>query len=275
MDTKKIYIVVLWDGSAQSENAFRHALLMVTKSSYTILLLRVMKKRRLFESKLTFGTEVVNEREVMNATALELQDRYGVLPEYAIKMGNFKKSIREILTDFECSVIISPEENSIHKGIAVNIIKEFSNYGAINVPILIANNAPKSKHTIIEIVIPIEYQPEFKDAIDWVVFLARKYSCNINFIKPMLSDGEPKKALLNNIYFTKQVLDDNDIVYGIKTASKLNNFVDEIYNFANNIEADYILSTSLNYNLFRKNSMYNDVPFIWINPRKRIYRNFN
>jgi len=275
MDTRKIYIVVLWDGSEQSENAFRHALRMEAKSKYTILLVRVMKKRKFLESRLAFESDVVKENQVMKSVTEELRCKYGLLPEYAIKLGNFKSCVREVLKDFRCSVIISPESNSIHKGLSVNIVKEFSNYGEIDIPIVIANNAPRNQHSSIEVVVPMEYEPEFKDSIDWVIFMSRKYGCNINFIKPILNEGQPKKELLNNIYFTKQVLDDNDIVYGIKTANKLKDFVDDIYDFANTIEANYILSTSLNYNLFRKNTMYENTPFIWINPRKRIYRNFN
>jgi|GEM_PF-6302527 len=275
MNTKKTYIVVLWDGSEQSENAFRHALLLESKSKYAILLVRVMKKRRFLESRLSFDSEVNKEKEVMKSVAEELRCKYGMLPEYAIKLGNFKSCVREILKDFECSVIISPEYNSIHKGLRVNILKEFSNYGAIELPIVIASKPPRLNHEAIEVVVPMEYEPEFKDTIEWVIFLSRKYGCNIDFIKPVLSDNQPQKELINNIYFTKQVLDDNDIVYGIKTANKLKNFVDDIYDFADSIEANYILSTSLNYTLFKKSNKYDDVPFIWINPRKRRYANFN
>ena len=86
---------------------------------------------------------------------------------------------------------------------------------------------------------------------------------------------QPKRELLSNIYFTKQVLEANNIVYGIKSATGSDNFVDEIFSFAGSIEADYILTTSINYGLIRKNPKYGEVPIIWINPHKRLLQNFN
>jgi Universal stress protein family. len=275
MDKRKAYIVILWDGSEQSENAFRHALLMRRKSEYSVLLVRVVKKRKFLESKLEFEAEVVSETERLKVVAEELGSKYGILPEFLIKLGDFKSCIKEVLEDYSCSIIVSPEEYSIHKGLTVNIVREFSSYGDIEVPMLVANHAPKSNNASIEVVVPMEYEPEFKDLIEWVISLSRRYGCNFNFIKPVLSDAQPKKELINNLYFTKQVLDDNHIVYGIKTASKEANFVDEIYSFGSSIDADYLLTTSLNYGLFRRNPKYADVPFIWVNPQKRRYRSFN
>lgn len=275
MDKEKTYIVVLWDGSEQSGNAYKHALLMGKKSEYSILLVRVIKKRKFLESKLDFESGMVKEMEILKSAAEELSGKYGVLPEYLLKPGDFKSCIKEVLEDYSCSIIVSPEENSIHKGLTVNIVREFSSYGDIEVPILVANTPPRNIHASVEVVVPMEHEPEFKDAIEWVVTLSRRYGCNFNFIKPVLSDTQPKKELINNIYFTKQVLDDSNIVYGIKTASKDVNFVEEIYSFAGSIEADYILTTSLNYGLFHRNPKYAEIPFIWINPHRRRYRSFN
>jgi hypothetical protein len=248
---------------------------MRRRSESPILLVRVVKKRKFLESKLDFESEVAVETEKIKSVSEELSAKYGVLPEHLVKPGDFKSCIKEVLEEYRCSIIVSPEVYSIHKGLTVNIVREFSSYGDIEVPMLVANNAPRNNHVSIEVVVPMEYEPEFKDAIEWVISLSRRYGCNFNFIKPVLSDAQPKKELINNIYFTKQVLDDNNIVYGIKAASKEANFIDEIFSFASSIEADYILTTSLNYGLLHRNPKYAEMPFIWINPHKRRYRSFN
>lgn len=275
MDTTKMHIVVLWDGSLQSENAFRHAQRLASKSGFPVLLVRVVKKRRFLESKSEFELEVAKEKELMHTVVEELSRKYGLLPEFIIKLGDFKSCIKEVLDDFSCSIIVSPEVSSIHKGLKVNIVREFSNYGAISVPMLIANTPPLNVHDSIEVVVPVDYDSEFKDVIEWIIALSRRYGGNANFIKPVLSEAQPKQEMLNNIYFTKQMLDDNGIVYGFKTASQSEDFVDELYSFASSIDADYILTTSPNYGLMKKHSKYDDFPFVWINPRKRMYRNFN
>lgn len=275
MNSNNGYILVLWDHSDEAVTSFQHALLLAEKSKFEILIARILKKRKLFESRETFEKEVVEERECLNRKALELEAKFGLLPKTTIALGNFKSAVKKLLDEHQCSLIVCPEHISIHKGLTVNILNEFSSYGEIDIPIIIANNPPRQEHETLEVIVPMEYHPEFKDTIDWVILFSRKYHCNFDFVKPILTDAQPKKELINNIYFTKQVLDDNNIVYGIKTASKMKSFIDDIYDFASKIEANYIMSTTLNYHDYRKNPMFAEMPFICINPRKRKYRGFN
>ena len=109
-----------------------------------------------------------------------------------------------------------------------------------NVPI-IAINGPPSHTRYVEIVVPINYQKEFKETLRWVMHLSKYYKCNINFIKPFYSDPEKKKLMANNMYFTKKMLDNNNIVYGIKTAKKQKSYSEEIFKFARDIDADLIV----------------------------------
>ena len=39
----------------------------------------------------------------------------------------------------------------------------------------------------------MEHEAEFKDVIDCVIAFSRKYECNFNFVKPVLSDAQPKR----------------------------------------------------------------------------------
>ena len=275
MDRGKTYIVVLWDGSEQAENAYRHAQFMRKKIEYPVLLVRIVKEKGLFESKASYDMEVERERELLKSAAEELGRKYGIVPDCIVKQGAFKNCMKEVLNEYSCSIIISPETYSIPKGEEVAIAREYSKYGDTDVAVLVTNKAPQTKHSSIEIVIPMEHEAEFKDVIDCVIAFSRKYECNFNFVKPVLSDAQPKRELLSNIYFTKQVLEANNIVYGIKSATGSDNFVDEIFSFAGSIEADYILTTSINYGLIRKNPKYGEVPIIWINPHKRLLQNFN
>ncbi|WP_320054728.1 universal stress protein [uncultured Acetobacteroides sp.] len=275
MDAKKTYIVVLWDGSEQAENAFRHALRMDKRTAFAVLIMWMVRKRKFLESKAEFDAGVASEQEALRQVAERLNGQYGLLPEYVVKSGDVRSCIAEVLEEYSCSIIVSPEEYSFPKGVVVNVVKEFSSSSDIEVPLLVANNAPRHDNASIEVVVPLEYDPEFKDAVEGIVSLSRTYGCNFNFMKPILSDGQLKKELVSNIYFAKQVLDDNHIVYGIKSASKETDFIEEVYDFASSIEANYILSMSLNYGLYRKNPKYANAPFIWVNPHKRRYRSFN
>lgn len=275
MDSPKSCIAVLWDDDLQSENALKHALKLADKSSSDIVFLKVIKKKSFFESADKFNALVEAETGSIRKKVEELNKKYSTSITLSILQGNLQTCVNEFIEKNNCSLIVSPEFVTLNKGVKANTIKEFSKYGAIEVPIMIATNEPQSEFASIEVVVPMEFTSEFKDTIEWVISFYRKYGCNFDFVKPALSPSIPKQDLINNIYFTKQVLDANNVIYGIKTASKEHIFVDDIYEFAENIQANYILSTTLNYAEFRKSAKFQSIPYICINPKKRKYANFN
>jgi hypothetical protein len=66
-------------------------------------------------------------------------------------------------------------------------------------------------------------------------------------IKPYITDTFMKKDMGNNIYFTKKMLDKQNIVYGIKTAKKKQSFKSEIFRFTELIDADLIVMMAKQY----------------------------
>ena len=275
MNYPKSCIAVLWDDDLQSENALLHAIRLAEKSSFSIVLLRVIKKRRFLESIRSFESFVESETLVLKQKVELLSEKHSTPIGMHMLKGNIKRCIKDFLESSRCALIVSPEHVVLNKGIKVNVLKEFSKYGAIEIPIMIATTAPRTEFSTIEVVVPMEYQSEFKDTIEWVIHFSRKYGCNFDFVRPVVSATLPQKDLMNNIYFTKQVLDANEVVYGIKTANKENNFIDDVYDFADDINANYILSTTLSYSAYRKNERFQQYPFICVNPQKRRYATFN
>ena len=53
--------------------------------------------------------------------------------------------------------------------------------------------------------------------------------------------------MANNMYFIKKLLDNNNIIYGVKTAKKNQPYHYEIFRFAHDIEADLIVMMSDKY----------------------------
>ena len=99
-------------------------------------------------------------------------------------------------------------------------------------------------------------------------------------IKPYITDDLKKKYLSNNIFFTKKMLDNKGVVYGIKTAKGKDNFSGEIFQFAGMIDADLILMMSdkfYHYTSDKKNHENNTIPIMVINPRAdlRRYQSFH
>lgn len=275
MNTTNGNILVLWDNTEETLNSFKHAYQLAKYSNFGILLLRILKKRKLFESKETFNKEVSEEEALLKESAQNLTNSYSVNLQTIIKIGDLKSAVKETLEEHKCLLIVTPESISQNKGVKVNVLQEFSSYGEVDIPIIVANKPPREDFTSLEVIVPMEHEPEFKDTIDWIIQFSRIFRCNFDFLKPVLTEAQPQRELISNIYFTKQMLEDNNIVYGIKTANKQNSFVDDIYEFANSIQANYIMSTTTNYAVYKRNEHFMHYPFICINPRKRMYRNFN
>jgi len=149
-------------------------------------------------------------------------------------------------------------------------VKNFS------IPFIIAEAPPVHSHYI-EIVVPLDYDKKYKETLHWIIYLSKYYKCNINLIKPYISDERKKKDMGNNIYFTKKMLDGNKIVYGIKTAKRQNTFRDEVFKFANNIDADLILIMADKYNTYVKDpkgKAPSRIPIMCITPRIRKLQGF-
>ena len=98
-------------------------------------------------------------------------------------------------------------------------------------------------------------------------------------IKPYITDELKKKYLSNNIFFTKKMLDNKSVVYGLKTAKEKDNFSGEIFDFGKVIDADLILIMSDKFNQYfsdKKILENNTIPIMVINPRAdlRKYQSF-
>jgi len=72
------------------------------------------------------------------------------------------------------------------------------------------------------------------------------------------------------------MLDGNKIIYGIKTAKRQNVFKDEVFKFANNIDADLILIMADKYNYYvqSKEKATSRVPIMCITPLPRKFQGF-
>ena len=280
MDKAKKVVLVPWDFTNGSEIALKHALQLAEVAGNEILLLHLIPKVWWnFSNKPQVNME---EMEQLKRKLEEVADRvskeHKFNPISMVLEGNPITILKELITTANINLIVAHSSYLYNKK-KYNTSMFFRKLTVKNiaVPFIITESPPLHTHYI-EIVVPMDYDKKYKETLHWIIYLSKYYKCNINLIKPYISDEGKKKNMANNIYFTKKMLDGNKIVYGIKTAKRKNVFTDEVFKFANNIDADLILIMADKYPDYIKElegSEPSRIPIMCITPRKRRYQSFS
>jgi len=280
MNTPKKVVLVLWDFTDGSEIALKHAIQLAEVADNDILLLHIMP--------VTWLSSVLGKKETKPEVTEQLKRR---LEDEADRIarrtkchifsmvleGNPTKIIKELIATANLNLIVSFKTYTYQKKkYETNLFMRKLSVKNFNIPFLIAEAAPLHSHYI-EIVVPLDYDKKYKEILHWIIYLSKYYKCNINLIKPYISDEGKKRNMANNIYFTKKMLDGNKIVYGIKTAKRQNSFRDEVIKFASNIDADLILIMADKFDTYARDSKDKSapsIPFMCITPRTRKLQGF-
>lgn len=279
MNTGKQVVLVPWDFTEGSEIALKHALQLADVADNEILLLHLIpiSSWGAYTKKRTSQNVIDEKKRKLEKVAERISKEHPKFtPIPMVLEGDPVKMIKELIVSANLNLIVA------HKHYVYDN-KKLASYTFLrkiavkdySIPFIIAE-APPLHNYYIEIVVPLDYDKKYKETLRWIIYLSKYYRCNINLIKPYISDQGRKKEMANNIYFTKKMLDGNKIVYGIKTAKRQNLFRDEIFKFANSIEADLILIMADKYNSYVKpgKKPTTNIPIMCITPRIRRLQGF-
>ena len=277
MEEKQKVILVPWDFTESAELAFQHAIQLARAASNDILLFHIVPPK-LFEGSKVRQKKVDAARHLLKEEAERLNQKYGIHPDVLVSAGSLKKAVLEIESGGLVNLVVVYKRYTISPKKSIDSSKFLRGIKDAIVPFLVVESPPAHSHYI-EIVVPIDPDKKYKETVHWIIHLSKYYKCNINLIKPYLTDETKKRSMSSNIFFTKKMLDGNKIVYGIKTAKKNKSFTGEIYGFANNIDADLILIMSDKYDKYVRTKEEEQttahVPIMCINPRVRKYQSFS
>jgi hypothetical protein len=277
--TAKKVVLVPWDFSNESEIALKHALQLADVAGNDILLLHIIPSswlNALLGKQTVSGDDLDALKRKIEAVAEKVSAENNITTISMVLEGNPIKIVRDLITTANLNLIVANKTYTYNKKKynTSEFVKKLS-VKSLSIPFVIAESAPVHNHYI-EIVVPLDYDKKYKEILHWIIYLSKYYKCNINLIKPYISDEGKKKDMANNIYFTKKMLDGNKIVYGIKTAKRQNEFSAEVFKFASNIDADLILIMADKYNYFvgaQKGQL--KIPVMCITPRVRKLQGFH
>lgn len=297
-------ILVPWDFSEDSEKALAHAYQLAQMVGDNVMLVHFIRRpslligagareklhrqemeaqeklkkevdrlSRLFEAKReelrqSLEQEEYQDRKVQNVT---------ILP-YVLVYRNITKSLTALYTSMGVNLVVTTANYRLPNKKQLNmlaVLRKVKSGRLTTVPFILVKQLPTHRYYT-DVVLPLDFNKNFKESIRWVAYLSSYYHCNVNIIKAPAKNAETKQGIASNTYFTKKILDASNVVYGIKNADRNKEFRFEVENFVKEIDADLVLvMTDRIDRLFPNGEITIDVPVMLINPLAKLKQSFN
>jgi len=244
--SKSILIPV--DFTDKAEFALQYALIMSKYIKREIVLLHIIKK----DKERTEATVRIED------WAKTMEAKYGIKTIPIVRKGDIFKGIKTTAIEINALIIIMGLHNP--KRALKTIIGS-------NIPFYLVQ-APPINEKIKDVVVPFDYNEKARVQLNWVILLSKYFECNINIIKPYIESNAKNEKMKKNMYFIKKVLDDKEVIYGVRTAKRGDKFNDAIYDFAKEISADLIFIMSYDFKKFilKATKFGLKIPVMCINP---------
>lgn len=297
-------ILVPWDFSEDSEKALAHAYQLAQMVGDNVMLVHFIRRpslligagarerlhrqemeaqeklkkevdrlSRLFEAKReelrqSLEQEEYQDRKVQNVT---------ILP-YVLVYRNTTKSLAALYSSMGVNLVVTTANYRLPNKKQLNmlaVLRKVKSGRLTTVPFILVKQLPTHRYYT-DVVLPLDFNKNFKESIRWVAYLSSYYHCNVNIIKAPAKNAETKQGIASNTYFTKKILDASNVVYGIKNADRNKEFRFEVENFVKEIDADLVLVMTDRINrLFPNGEITIDVPVMLINPLAKLKQSFN
>ncbi len=239
---EKKTIVVTWDFTKVSENAFLHAVKIAKTVDNQLRILHVAT-----------SDDPVRIREVgdlLKKDALRLQDEYKMKVETVLLEGTIFNQISKYASDTDDLTMIVMGTHGI-KGKQ----KYFGSYAlrvivGSPVPFIVVQDKPLNMERFTDIVFPIDFKSENKEKLQWAIYLGKYFNSKVHLFKSPVVDKSLAKKVNTNLNFAIRFLIQNNLDYEIQTANKSGNFIKEMMAFSKEINADMILITTTKHITF-------------------------
>lgn len=297
-------ILVPWDFSEDSEKALAHAYQLAQMVGDNVMLVHFIRRpslligagareklhRQEIEAQEKLKKEVDRLSRLFEAKREELrqsleqeeyQDRkvqsVTILP-YVLVYRNISKSLAALYASMGVNLVVTTANYRLPNKKQLNmlaVLRKVKSGRLTTVPFILVKQLPTHRYYT-DVVLPLDFNKNFKESIRWVAYLSSYYHCNVNIIKAPAKNAETKQGIASNTYFTKKILDASNVVYGIKNADRNKEFRFEVENFVKEIDADLVLvMTDRIDRLFPNGEITIDVPVMLINPLAKLKQSFN
>lgn len=221
-------VLVPHDFTEVADTAISHAAMVAKSFQGEVILLHVVsseKARGAAEEKLGKISE-------------EASNTYSVSVSYEIRKGSIFDRIPEVAKEMEVMLIVMGTHGL--KGIqhltgsyALKVI------GHSKVPFIV-NQMKKSKGGIKDMVLPIKFSQETKSKLSITASIAKHFGAVVHIFISNETDEFIRTKVSRELTFAKHYFDERKVRYEVETAPEHGNYIPQMIDYANDIDADMI-----------------------------------
>ncbi|MGC6414524.1 MAG: universal stress protein [Bacteroidia bacterium] len=238
-------ILVPTDFSEVADFAVKHAINVAKAYNNEITLIYIIEEGffgNLFsKSQSAIMKDAIKTK--LEVLADDIRNESKVTINTRIETGKVYKTIAEIANEEKYDSIImgSHGASGLEQVVGSNASRTIQ---YAEVPVVVVKNISVGEQGYKKIVMPFDLTIESKQKLNWGISVAKKFDSEIHIVFSQEEDEYLKRKLNNNIARIKVALEDNNVkfvMYEFKDGI-LDNFANEVHNYAKIIDADLIVA---------------------------------
>ncbi len=226
---KKDKILVPWDFTPVAENALKHAILLANSVNHEIILLNIVKRQK----------DIPSALEDLNKIA-ELESKTsGIVINALAREGNIFTTIGEVADEVGAFMVVMGTHGikGMQKLTGSWALKVIANS---KIPFYVVQEAPH-KHSIDNVVVPIDYSIENKQKLKWAGFLSRYFNMKVHLFMYEYSDSGFITKTKANLVFAKKYFIEKNVDFDVNVATPKGPLWKQTIEFAEKNDSDMIL----------------------------------
>lgn len=238
-------ILVPTDFSEVADCALKHAIAVAKAYKNEITLMYIVEDGFLGGIFSKSQSEIMKDAIVtkLNVKAQEIERETGIKVTTRAESGKVYKTIAEIANSEKYDSIImgSHGASGLEQIVGSNASRTIQ---YAEVPVVVVKSTSLGSEGYKKIVMPFDLTIESKQKLEWGINIAQKFKSEIHIVYSKSDDEYLDLKMKANIAQVKHTLEDHKVKYVMYefNDSVLDNFANEIHNYANIINADLIVA---------------------------------
>lgn len=224
----KYIVLVPMDFSEVADTAVNHAAMVAKSFRGEVHLLHVVSS----------NNSIDEAKEKLEKICKNAESKYHCLFNYYIEKGSIFDEIGKVAERVGAMLIVMGTHGL--KGMqyitgshALKVI------GHSKVPFIVVQNK-KPKGNIKDIVLPIRFSQETKSKLSITASLAKHFNATIHIFTSKENDEFLQTRVSRELIFAKHYFDEREVKYDVEVAQGLGNFIPQMLDYANSIDADLL-----------------------------------
>ncbi len=238
-------ILVPTDFSEVADCALKHAIAVAKAYKNEITLMYIVEDGFLGGIFSKSQSEIMKDAIVtkLNVKAQEIERETGIKVTTRAESGKVYKTIAEVANSEKYDSIImgSHGASGLEQIVGSNASRTIQ---YAEVPVVVVKSTSLSSEGYKKIVMPFDLTIESKQKLEWGINIAQKFNSEIHIVYSKSEDEYLDLKMKANIAQVKHTLEDHKVKFVMYefNDSVLDNFANEIHNYANIINADLIVA---------------------------------